>query len=173
MLSIRLIISYVILLDKQKYNAFVKRRIAAFAFIVNCEFDIIPNQKGIKMRKLIIAFGALSLAGCASIVDGRPDTINIMTSDGSPAWAQITSRTGTQTLVLPTLLTVPKSCRDVTIQVLEDRYNKQSYAVASSGVNPWIIGNVVFGGIPGLIVDGATGAMCTYDNSVIVQLNKK
>jgi hypothetical protein len=27
-----------------------------------------------------------------------------------------------------------------------------------STANPWLIGNIVFGGVPGLVVDGATGA---------------
>lgn len=28
-----------------------------------------------------------------------------------------------------------------------------------STLNPWILGNIVIGGIPGLVIDGATGAV--------------
>jgi hypothetical protein len=27
-----------------------------------------------------------------------------------------------------------------------------------STLNPWILGNIVIGGVPGLVIDGATGA---------------
>lgn len=124
------------------------------------------------MRKLLV-LSVLTLAGCATIVDGGPDTINLMTSDGSRVQAQVNSKSGTQQLTLPTLISVPKSCSDVTIQVIESDKVQQSVAVASSSVNPWIFGNIVFGGLIGLAVDAMTGDICTYNNSVVVPVYPK
>lgn len=125
------------------------------------------------MKKILVLF-MLSLTGCASIVDGAPDTINLMTSNSASVKAQmISEQFGVQQITLPTFITVPKSCSDITVQVIEDKKVNQSSAIVSSSVNPWILGNVVFGGIPGILIDGATGNMCTYDSSVIVPVNSK
>ncbi len=124
------------------------------------------------MKKILI-LSVLALTGCATIMDGGPDTINVMTSDGSKVQAQLHTSAGIQHLTLPTFVTVPKSCSDMTIYVMEDKKTNQSSAIASSSVNPWIFGNIIFGGLIGLAVDGVTGNMCTYDNSVIVPVSKK
>lgn len=124
------------------------------------------------MKKLTI-LPILALCSCATIVDGGPDTINIMTSDGSRVQAQVNSKSGTQQLTLPTLISVPKSCSDITIQVIESDKVQQSVAIASSSVNPWVFGNIIFGGLIGLAVDSLTGDICTYDNSIIVPVYPK
>ena len=125
------------------------------------------------MKKIFIPLLIFGLCSCATIVDGGSDTINLMTSDGSSVKAQVTSKMGTQTLVLPTLMSVPKSCKDISIQVIEDNKTNMSYAVAESHVNGWVFGNIIFGGLIGLAVDGLTGNICTYPNSIIVPVNKK
>ena len=122
------------------------------------------------MKKLSVL---LLLCGCATIVDGGPDTINLMTSDGSQVRAQVNSKIGLQTVYLPTIISVPKSCQNITISVIEDEKNQRSSAIVSSGVNPWVVGNIIFGGFIGLAVDGLSGKICTYDNTAIVQINHK
>ena len=124
------------------------------------------------MKKIFI-LSVLALTGCATIMDGGPDTINVMTSDGSKVQAQLHSSAGIQHLTLPTFVTVPKSCSDAVIHVTEDKNVNQSSAIVPSSVNPWIFGNIIFGGVIGLAVDGVTGNMCTYDSSIIVPISKK
>lgn len=124
------------------------------------------------MKKLTLLL-VLALANCTTIVDGGPDTLNLMTSNGSRVQAQINSKSGMQQIYLPTLISVPKSCSDVTIQVLEDDKVQSSNAVAASHVNPWVFGNIIFGGVIGLAVDGLAGNMCTYEKNVVVPVIKK
>ena len=124
------------------------------------------------MKKTIVLSVDL-LAGCASFLDGGPDTINLMTSDGSKVQAQIYSKAGVQQLTLPTLVTVPKSCSDITVNIIEDKNVNQSNAIVSSGLNPWTLGNLVFGWLLGFAVDGVTGNICTYDSSVVVPVSSK
>lgn len=125
------------------------------------------------MKKVFMIISMLGLCSCATIVDGGPDTINLMTSDGSSVKAQVSSKMGTQTLVLPTLMSVPKSCQDVHIQVIEDKKTNMSYAVADSHVNGWVFGNIIFGGLIGLAIDAITGDICTYPSTVIVPISHK
>ena len=131
------------------------------------------NTKGNNMKKILV-LSVLALTGCASIVDGGPDTINLMTSNGASVKAQINSKQfGTQQITLPTFITVPKSCSDITVNIIEDKNVNQSNAIVSSGLNPWTLGNLVFGWLLGFAVDGVTGNICTYDSSVVVPVSSK
>ena len=125
------------------------------------------------MQKIITGIGLLVLTGCATIVDGRPDNISMMTSNGRPAKVQIISNSGVQTVELASVVTVPKSCKDITVQVVEDNKHEQSMYVVSSGVNGWILGNILLGGFIGLGIDAITGAMCTYPSNVFIPVTDK
>ncbi|MCL1892257.1 MAG: hypothetical protein FWF97_03155 [Alphaproteobacteria bacterium] len=122
------------------------------------------------MKKLLFA---LLMTGCATVIDGGPDAINMMTSDGSRVTAEVTTRMGTQTVILPGLVIVPKSCSGVKITVLEEGKIKQSYAVVHSGVNPWIFGSIVFGGVIGIGIDAISNSICTYDRTEVVPIVRK
>ncbi|MCL2749319.1 MAG: hypothetical protein FWE50_04580 [Alphaproteobacteria bacterium] len=119
------------------------------------------------MKKLLFA---LLMTGCATVIDGGPDAINIMTSDGSRAIAQVNSRAGMQTVVLPGLVVVPKSCNDITVEIVPEGKTKQSFAVVHSGVNPWIFGSIVFGGVVGIAIDAVSNSICTFDRTAVVQI---
>ncbi len=126
------------------------------------------------MKKLFLIFPVIFLSGCASIVAGGPDTLNLITSDGSRAQAQMISAQGVQTLYLPTMVSVKKSCKDITIQVIEDKKIAQTSMIVNSSIEPWVFGNIVFGGIIGLGIDALAGNICTYDNNnVIIPIIKK
>lgn len=125
------------------------------------------------MQKVIFLSMLVLFTGCATIVDGGPDTINIMTSDGGPAPARIMSKAGVQQVWLPTVISVPKSCSDINVSLREDNYIYSSNAVISSGVNPWVFGNIIFGGLPGLAIDAIAGNVCTYDTNVVVPVYSK
>ena len=88
------------------------------------------------MKKQIL-FLTMALTGCATIMDGGPEAINLMTSNGQKVQAQLNSKQfGTQQITLPTFITIPKSCSDITLQVIEDEKINQSNAIISSSVNP-------------------------------------
>ena len=57
--------------------------------------------------------------------------------------------------------------------IIEDKNVNQSNAIVSSGLNPWTLGNLVFGWLLGFAVDGVTGNICTYDSSVVVPVSSK
>ena len=130
------------------------------------------SKRDMEMKKLAI-LQILVLTGCATIVNSGPDIINITTSDGYPVPAQVISKAGVQQVWLPTVISVPKSCSNISINVKEDYQVYASNTVATSSVNPWVFGNIIFGGIPGLIIDGIAGNMCTYDNNIIVPIYPK
>ena len=116
--------------------------------------------------------GLFVFTGCATIVDGRPDTVHLMTNTGQRAQAQVTTRAGTQTVILPSQITAQKSCRDIIVQIEDDKH-QMSMAQVSSSTNWWILGNIALGGLIGLAVDGMTGAICTYPSTAFVNVVPK
>ena len=126
------------------------------------------------MKYLVLVF-SIFITSCASIVDSSTDFINIAANDGSNVKATITSKAGAQTVHLPTLITVSKSCRDITVEVIEDNKIQQSSYDIVYHANPWVYANLLIPGfgILGIVIDGLTGKACTYDNTVIVPVTRK
>jgi uncharacterized protein YceK len=126
------------------------------------------------MKKIVaILLTVTALSGCASIIKGKTQNINVMTSDGSEVNATIFTKNGMRETTLPQLVSVQKDSQDITIQVKEGKCNRETVSVATSSVEPWFWGNFIIGGIFGSTTDSVTGAMWKYDSTVIVNVNKK
>jgi uncharacterized protein YceK len=116
-----------------------------------------------QVSSLFFVAASLSISGCASIMSGRHAEVTI---NSNPANAHVTVRDkrGQQVAALNTPATVTLKRKDRLI--LPARYTATieapGYQTAQvpirSSVNPWILGNVVVGGIAGLVVDNVTGA---------------
>lgn len=105
----------------------------------------------------------LSASGCASIINGRTATVTI---DSRPSEAQVVIRDKRGDIVHTTLTpaTVELRRKDkfiwpakYTATIEKPGFESKTVAINQT-VNPWILGNVVFGGVIGLAVDNATGA---------------
>lgn len=128
----------------------------------------------------IIALAALTtLVGCATIMGkSAPETLNIR-STPDQASVIITDEMGTKVFEgkTPTTLPLEKrkgyfSGKKYDVRILKEGFEEQIVTVDTK-VGGWYIGNVLFGGLIGLlIVDPATGAMWTLDtNEVNVSFN--
>lgn len=94
----------------------------------------------------------LATAGCATIVQGKHQEVSI---SSSPTGAQV--------------VVDSSSVGDTPVVVKLTRKNKHTIRIALEGYQPydlittrgtsgWVWGNIVFGGLIGLIVDASTGA---------------
>jgi hypothetical protein len=116
------------------------------------------------------------LSGCASIVSksSRPVTI---TSSPIGAKVTISKSSGVPIQVGETPMTVTLETSNgfftkakYTVEATKPGYQTSS-AVISADLNGWYFGNIVFGGLIGLlIVDPATGAMWKLDDTYSVNL---
>jgi hypothetical protein len=117
--------------------------------------------------KIIVAFvigvAACALGGCASIVSGRHADVAI---DSYPSNAHVVIHDDygreVASLNTPGVVSLKRNRRyflpaRYTAVVMAEGYQATEVPIRST-VNPWILGNIVIGGIPGLIVDNATGA---------------
>lgn len=136
------------------------------------------------MKKLSVIFGvaALSLSGCASIISGKTQT---MTFQSTPELSDITilNRDGKKIHVgkAPVTVSLNRGAgffvpERYTVIFEKEGYEKKEIKVTSS-MNGWYIGNILFGGVIGLlIIDPATGAMYslnTKDTNVVLNDLKK
>jgi hypothetical protein len=104
-----------------------------------------------------------SLAGCASIVSGRHAEVSI-SSNPPNAYVVIHNKRGQEVASVHTPGTVALKRKDqfifpsrYTATIAAPGYQTAQVPIRST-VNPWVLGNIVVGGIPGLVIDNATGA---------------
>jgi len=115
------------------------------------------------VRFVALALVTTSAGGCASIINGRTATVKI---DSRPSEAQVVIRDKRGDVVQRTLTPATVELRRKDKFIWPAKYTatieKPGYepktVVINQTVNPWIVGNIVFGGVIGLAVDNATGA---------------
>jgi len=117
-----------------------------------------------------------SLLGCASIVDGRRKKVSIK-SQPSDAKVTVYDKAGVEVVAsqTPALFRLKRSGGYFTTTkyriVIEKLGYKTVEVEVKSAINGWYFGNIIFGGLIGLlIVDPATGAMWTLSPKEIDQV---
>jgi hypothetical protein len=121
------------------------------------------------LERLLLWFGmalALTSASCATVTSGGFQTIDIRTEpegadctflrEGSPV-ARVNPTPG------PIL--VGKSSGDIAVLCRKPGYEDTGGTIGP-GFQPMTLGNIVLGGIIGVVVDASTGAMMKYPESV-------
>lgn len=117
---------------------------------------------------LIIATG-LALGGCASIVKGSSQAINVATPPTAGATCTLMNKGGTWILVSPSSVTVDKSKEDIQVRCTKPGWQDAS-AIIPSSFQGWTVGNILLGGVIGIGVDSATGALHEYPNTFQVPM---
>ena len=129
---------------------------------------MIPNRRLIHWS-LILVF-ASSLSGCATIISGRKSQVTVKNHAG-PTYFNVVDQNGNvvHSGVTPAQVTLKTSVKafrpakyDVVYAGQEGVYRQE----VPRDINWWTAGNIVIGGIPGLLVDAGTGAMWQFDSEV-------
>jgi hypothetical protein len=126
-------------------------------------------------RQLVFSLAILgSVGGCASIISGRRADIAFETY---PANAQVTIHDDrgrpVSTFTTPGVANLKRHGKfflpaRYMATISAPGYQTAQVAIGST-LNPWILGNIVIGGIPGLVIDSATGAAWKPKRSEIHQ----
>ena len=120
---------------------------------------------------LLLTICGGTLSGCATIVSGRKTEVTLDNSGGATYFSvldnnnrvidsgvtpkQVTLKT-TQTWLTPAKYHVVYASQDGV-----EQYN------LNAGFNWWTAGNIVIGGVPGIVIDAATGALWKLQPQVI------
>lgn len=132
------------------------------------------------MKKILMLGLVMLTSGCASIIS---DSNYPVTLQSSPEGAkfEINDMSTGMTLMegrTPATVTLDASSgffsgADYTVAFSKDGYHQQTFPLNSS-LDGWYVVNILFGGLIGLfIIDPATGAMWSLDNTVTVSLSEK
>ena len=105
-------------------------------------------KRALIVSLMVLVFG---FGGCATVMSGSTQTITL-TSQPSGAKVQC----GGTMLITPATMEMERN-KNHTVIFTKDGYESQQVRIKKS-MNPWILGNILIGGIPGIVVDLITGA---------------
>jgi hypothetical protein len=111
------------------------------------------------MKKgLSLALLAVFSVRCASIAHGSHQQIPV-SSDPPGARVEVACATGTfNAPPTPAEITLKRNRANCNVTVSKEGYRPETFSL-SREVSGWYFGNILIGGIIGLIIDGADGAM--------------
>jgi hypothetical protein len=117
---------------------------------------------------LVLGF---SLGACATIVKGTSESIAITTPPTTGANCTLSSGQGNWTLVSPAAVTVQKSKEDMQVRCVKTGW-QDGFGNIPSNFEGWTVGNLLFGGLIGVGVDAASGALNEYPHAFQVPMTQ-
>lgn len=121
------------------------------------------------MRKFAVLAFALVLVGCATITKGTTQTIAVDTPGVPGATCTIQTPSGPRGLVTPGNVALDKQSSALPITCTKECY-VMGTSMIPSNTESMAAGNVLLGGVIGLGVDAASGAMNKYPDLVTVAM---
>lgn len=108
---------------------------------------------------------AVTVGGCASITKGTDQQVSLDTPGAAGATCTLTSEgIGTKVVTTPTTMKLDKSQHNIAVTCKKECY-QDGVGVISSTTEAMTAGNVLVGGVVGLAVDAASGAMNKYNET--------
>lgn len=118
--------------------------------------------RGMSAAATIVSF-AMALAACATIVKGTTQVVTIDTPGAPKAQCTLTSTAiGSMQVTTPASVSLQKGSENIVVRCKKECYQDGVGAIASN-TEAMAAGNLIAGGIIGLGVDAATGAMNKYN----------
>lgn len=124
-----------------------------------------------KKLSLLPVMALLMMAtGCASIVNGKNQSVSVSTAPVQGATCSLENNKGKWYIPsTPSSVTVERSYRDLQINCDKKGYREGTKKVASA-TKGMAFGNILFGGVIGAGVDMADGAAYDYPSDIQVPL---
>jgi TonB family protein len=124
------------------------------------------------MKALIwipVLFCGVALSGCATVLEGASQGIAITSLPAAGANCLLSGHEGQWPVVTPGFVRVQKSKEDIVVRCSKPGWQDAS-ATIPSGFEGWTLGNAVFGGLVGVGVDAASGAINEYPHAFNVAM---
>ena len=130
------------------------------------------------MRIFSLALAATAVvlfSGCAAITTGTTQPLTVTTKQSGAsvvgAACELTNGKGTYYVTTPGTVTVTRSFSDMVVVCKKDPLPDANMTVKSS-VKGMAFGNILLGGVVGVIVDTSTGAAYDYPSSFDLEMGK-
>lgn len=124
-------------------------------------------------KKILVSLlGMFAVTGCATIMEGSDQNINVQTlgCDDAIVTCMVSNDDSAATVRPPGTVNVEKSKKPLTVQCENKDRTVTGRIMVDSGYESMNAGNLLLGGVIGVGVDAATGAMWEYPSSVVVPL---
>jgi len=111
---------------------------------------------------VIAAFAAMSCTGCATLTTGTTQTVTV-TTDPPGATCHL-HREGTLIAVVnptPGSIVIGKSSRDLSVRCSREGHDDNT-AIVRPEFQAATLGNIILGGVVGIVIDAASGAAGAY-----------
>lgn len=132
------------------------------------------------MKKIIFIFSILGfgflislLTGCATVVEGTTQKISIVTPPTTNATCSLSNNKGKWVVdKTPGTVMIHKSGSDLIVACRKPGYQTAQIKVKPH-MQPAMLGNIILGGIIGVIVDAADGAGYYYPSTIKVLMQQE
>ena len=121
-------------------------------------------------RNIALLACAFLLVACATITKGTTQVVAVDTPGVPGSTCTITTQSGPEIVTTPGTLSLKKGADPLPISCTKECYvNGQS--IIPSNAEAMAAGNVIFGGVIGLGVDAASGALNKYPDMITVAMS--
>jgi hypothetical protein len=120
-----------------------------------------------------LGFTILIASGCASVMEGSDQVINVSTTgceESGTVICIVMNKDGSSVITTPASTSVEKNRSALSIQCNSKDKSATGSMIVESGYEAMNAGNILVGGIIGIGVDAATGAMWKYPSAVVVPM---
>jgi len=118
------------------------------------------------MRKNVMitcaALALLSLSGCATILKGKTQKVNIATSNGEEIQATVDGKT----VQVPAIVEVKRQKKELIVSTAAQ--NCTPSTVVNNEIEPVFFVNILSGGVIGSTTDYASESMWKYDENITI-----
>jgi hypothetical protein len=123
------------------------------------------------MRRVVLGLCLLIIVtACATITTGNDQPVSVNTPGAEGAQCVLTSKQiGTVYLKTPGTVTLKKSKHDIEVKCSKECFNDGA-GIIDSKFQGMTAGNLLLGGIVGIMVDSASGAHRKYDKTIDIQM---
>ena len=121
------------------------------------------------MIRILGACVAVLASGCATVVNGSTQQISVTTDPVAGANCELKNSEGTWQVTTPGTVEVNRARNDLTITCTKDGYPTATTADHSK-INFMTFGNVLAGGIVGVMIDSSTNANTEYETPINISL---
>jgi hypothetical protein len=120
------------------------------------------------MRWQALVLTSILIGGCATITKGSMQSVSINTPNVVGAVCTLSSPSiGNRTITAPNTVSIEKASYNIDVHCKKECY-EDGVAVIGTSVEVMTAGNILIGGVIGLGVDAASGAINKYDPEATV-----
>ena len=124
-------------------------------------------------KRFSAAILLLLVTGCASIMEGGDQIVNVQTTgceEYGTVQCTVVNDDGSSVLTAPASVSVEKDKDALTVSCESNDGKAKGVQIVESSYEAMNAGNLLLGGVIGVGVDAATGAMWKYPSSIIVPM---